>query len=125
MKIRHVLPGNNLVATYILKSAPYYAVRPLIHQALVTRDGEDEIIGFVLDKTIKPADVKNDKIEFLAYENPLLFPKESNDYQMSWSDHLGEMQRWGQKWAQRDRPAPEIPEHLRHILGDEENVGQG
>ncbi len=56
MKIRHVLPGDNLYACYIMRSAPYGATFPLVHQALVTRDGEDEIIGFITNGRIVPAD---------------------------------------------------------------------
>lgn len=116
MKIRHVLPGDNLYACYIMKKAPYGATFPLVHQALVTREGEDEIIGFIANGRIVPADVVGPDTRFLGYQSENVIPS---------AQYRAQLTNWGQKWEESLKPAPEQVQKL-WAEGDEvpEGVGQ-
>lgn len=83
MKIRHVLDTKDIYAVYFLdppQETPtgtmYSMVAPCLYMALVTRpeddnpqgDPLDEIIGFVIDSTIVPADeTPSDNLSFMWY----------------------------------------------------------
>lgn len=117
MKIRHILPADNLYAFYLLDREPYAHVLKCQHRALVSRreddevdDSEwvDEIIGFVLDQTIVPADEVSDGTTFLYYVDR----SEYNDAR--WQEMTTNLVRWGLQVYQQNHPQP-APEVVQEI----------
>lgn len=84
MKIRHVLDTKDIFAVYFIDPPAetptgkvYSMVAPCLYMALVSRPADDdpqgesldEIIGFVIDSTIVPADETSDHLSFMWYVN--------------------------------------------------------
>lgn len=135
MKIRHVLPGDNLYACYIINRAPYAQIKPVIHQALVTRsvmkrtseenagagpvyENEDQIIGFVLDGKILPADEVPDHVRFLGYQDPSQFPKQP-DGTPGWDVYRQQLFGWGRAWEKSLQPEAEPPEQIKQLWAED------
>ena len=119
MKIKHVLPADGLVAQYIMDHDPYASLVPCVHQALVERKTDDpeaefenqsEIIGFVIDRYIVPADEVSEGTRFLGYIR--------NNYNAEqWKAHLESLQVLGRRWAAENAP---IPPTVEKVFNDEE-----
>jgi hypothetical protein len=117
MKIRHILPADNLYACYLLDKSPYASMLKCQHRALVSRreddevkDAEwvDEIIGFVLDGTVVPADEVSEGTTFLYYVDRSDY---TNEQFLKMSSDLVQ---WGQQVYQQNHPAP-VPEVVTEL----------
>jgi hypothetical protein len=119
MKIKHVLPADGLVAQYIHDHEPYGTVAPCVHQALVERKNEDpepefenvsEIVGFVIDRYIVPADEVSEGTRFIGYIRATYNADQ-------WKEHIESLKVMGRRWAAENAP---IPPTVEKIFNDEE-----
>lgn len=116
MQIRHILPADNLYAVYLLDHDPYAIYLKCQHRASVKRpvsdepDAEwiDEIIGFVLDTNIVPADEVSEGTTFLYYLDRSEFTKED------WDQSYAHLKHWGLQVYQQTHPTP-VPEVVQDI----------
>lgn len=117
IKIRHVLPGDNLVACYIMNREPYGVIKTVLHKALVTDEGEDKIIGFILDDVIKPAHEVKSHTRFMGYKQANELTKEQ------WEIYRNQLTAWGRAWAAENQP---VPDQVRQMwTGPEAGVPEG
>lgn len=117
MKIRHVLPGDNLVACYIMNKEPYGVLKTVLHKALVTDEGEDKIVGFILDDVIKAAtDIDKTHTRFMGYKQANEFTKDQ------WEIYRDQLVNWGRKWASESQP---VPDQVRKMWAENAEVPEG
>ena len=124
-KIHHVLPADHLHATYLTEKEPYGYVLPLVHQALVTRreDEDDpaspvrsEIIGYVIDRYIVPADETSEGVKFVGYADRSQFTAEQ------WNEYIRNIINWGRQLAQQKQPVPETVKQVWEEPGQRPNT---
>ena len=129
MKIRHVLPADNLYAVYFLDQPPYAAILKCQHRALISRreddeneDSEfvDEIIGFVLDRSVVPADEVSEGTTFAFYVDRSDFLKITTAGVLDeepWKNYCQQVLTWGRQAYEQRHPAP-APEVVTEIAVD-------
>ena len=113
LNIRHILPANNLYAVYFLDKPPYAAILKCVHQASVSRPAIDaendtsehihEIIGFVIDNHIVPADETSEGTTFAWYVDRSEFDD------ASWKKYMQDVLTWGTQMYQQRHPEPPPP----------------
>lgn len=128
MQLRHILPADNLYAVYFVDQPPYAVILKCQHRASVRRkeneedkDSEylDEIIGFVLDRTIVPADEVSEGTTFAFYVDRSEFidvtPNGVDDSR--WKTYIQNVLSWGQQAYRQRHPEP-TPEVITDIASE-------
>jgi len=120
LKIRHVLDTKGIFAVYFLDppleidgQMQYAKIVECIYMALVNRPVDDdassetidEIIGFVIDSTVVPADETSDGVAFMWYVN-------RNDFsEDNWKTYMQSLPAWSKKrYDLLHPPVIEVPE---------------
>lgn len=116
MKIRHVLPAEGLIACYIMNRAPYGVLKTVEHRCLVTENGEDKIVGFILDEVIKPATEVKPHTRFMGYKKANEFKPEQ------WETYRNQLVSWGMKWEAENQP---VPDQVRQLWAEKGEVPEG